>query len=104
VRTPFHGPFRAPRAHAGDDGRQRRRHAPVGRQPRAGEDEQQAGDGARAGALAQVGHSERHRDDGGDVGDDERAPRADLGDERAEEAWRSPAAMSGKGTTISNSA
>ena len=85
MRTPFHGAFRAPRAHAGDDGRQRWRQAPVGRQPRAGEDEQQAGHGAWAGALAQDGHSERDRDDGGDVGDDERAPGPDLGDERAEE-------------------
>ena len=58
---------------------------PPGRQPRAGQDEQQAGDRARAEPLAEQRHAQRDGDDRVDVGDDRRPARADLGDQREEE-------------------
>ena len=87
------GRGRTPPEQAGEP----RRQAAVGRQPRAGEDQQQARDGTRTGTLVEHRDAERDRDDRRDVGDDRGAARADLADQRAEEDEGGGGARRGRG-------
>ena len=86
-------------AERGRTGGQPRWDAPVGRQPRAGDDQQQAGDRPGPRALVEGDDPERDGDHRGDVRDHQRPPGPDLDHQRPEEheraaVHRTPSAIS----------